>query len=193
MSDKDIIEVLIHSSSKPLTQKSLNYALKDKKVNLEDVLAMGLDHNLLPRAHVGGGREDINGIKTNTSHFVIEATLSESDSQRQMEAEPVPRHVARYIQNNDQQKTTAIFVARKLDYNNLVVLRNYKFSSWYDPNGSTVTESMDILPLTIKNIIFILENKFNLENLEILIDELISSEEKDGKVWYEKEVLEKFR
>ena len=35
MNDKDIIEVLIHSSSKPLTQKSLNYALKDKKVNLE--------------------------------------------------------------------------------------------------------------------------------------------------------------
>ena len=34
MSDKNIIEVLIHSSSKPLTQKSLDYALKDKKVNL---------------------------------------------------------------------------------------------------------------------------------------------------------------
>ena len=168
------------------------YWISDKKVKLEDVLAMGLDNNLLPRTHVGGGREDIRGIKTSSSHFVIEATLSESDSQRQMEAEPVPRHVARYIQSNKQEKTIAIFVARKLDYNNLVILRNYKFSPWYDSNGEIVTKSMDILPLTIKNIIFILENNINLEHIENLIDELISSDEKDGKVWYENEVAERF-
>lgn len=169
------------------------YWISDKKVKLEDVLAMGLDNNLLPRYHTGGGREDINGIKTNTSHFIIEATLSDSDAQRQMEAEPVPRHVARYIQNNDQQKTIAIFAARKLDPNNLVVLRNYKFSRWYDSDGQTVTQSMDILPLTIKDIIYILEMGITLEDLEATIDGLISSDQKDGKVWYEEEVSKKFR
>ena len=40
MSDKNIIEVLIHSSSKPLTQKSLDYALKDKKVNLAHLVKL---------------------------------------------------------------------------------------------------------------------------------------------------------
>lgn len=169
------------------------YWISDKKVKLEDVLAMGLDNNLLPRSHMKGGREDINGIKTNTSHFIIEATLSDSDAQRQMEAEPVPRHVARYIQNNDHQKTIAIFAARKLDPNNLVVLRNYKFSRWYDSDGQTVTQSMDILPLTIKDIIYILEMGITLEDLEATIDELISSGQKDGKVWYEEEVSKKFR
>tara|TARA_B100000959_G_C14963509_1_gene616767 strand:- start:376 stop:936 length:561 start_codon:yes stop_codon:yes gene_type:complete len=38
MQNKDIIEVLIHSSSKPLTQKSLNYALEGKKVNLDHIV-----------------------------------------------------------------------------------------------------------------------------------------------------------
>ena len=38
MNNKNIIEVLIHSSSKPLTQKSVNYALKDKKINLDSVV-----------------------------------------------------------------------------------------------------------------------------------------------------------
>ena len=169
------------------------YWISNKNVDLRDVLAMGLDDNLLPRYHMGGGREDISGIKTNKSHFVIEATLSESDSQRQMEAEPVPRHIARYIQKHDQQKTIAIFAARKLDLNNLVILRNYKFSPWYDPRGDIVTKSMDILPLTIKNIIFILENNINLDDLEDLANKLISSDEQDGKVWYENEVIRKFR
>ena len=169
------------------------YWISGKKVKLEDVLAMGLDNNLLPRSHMKGGREDINGIKTNTSHFIIEATLSESDAQRRMEAEPVPRHVARYIQNNDQQKTIAIFAARKLDFNNLVVLRTYKFRPWYDSDGQAVTQSMDILPLTIKDIIYILEMEITLEDLEATIDELISSDEENGKVWYEEEVSKKFR
>ena len=39
MDDKNIIEVLIHSSSQPLTQKSVDYAVKDKKINLKSIVS----------------------------------------------------------------------------------------------------------------------------------------------------------
>ena len=75
----------------------------------------------------------------------------------------------------------------------MVVLRTYKFRPWYDSDGQAVTQSMDILPLTIKDIIYILEMEITLEDLEATIDELISSDEENGKVWYEEEVSKKFR
>ena len=38
MKDIDIIEVLLHSSSKPLTQKAIDYVFKDRKVSLHKVV-----------------------------------------------------------------------------------------------------------------------------------------------------------
>ena len=42
------------------------------------------------------------GIKSESKDYIIEATLSDGDGQRKMEAEPVPRHLARYVLNNNK-------------------------------------------------------------------------------------------
>ena len=38
MNVKNIIEVLFHSTSSPLTQKDLNHVLGDNKIKLEDIV-----------------------------------------------------------------------------------------------------------------------------------------------------------
>ncbi len=161
------------------------YWVSEKQAKVSDILSSNLDANLLPKTHTAGGRADII-VKCNDKDYLIEATLSESDGQRQMEAEPVPRHLAKHILEVNPN-SLALFVAGKLDPNNLVVLRNYKFSPWYNQNGNKVNE-MDILPLSIENMIFILQQNMKFKTLEIQFNTLLNSENKDGFKWYINEV-----
>ena len=165
------------------------YWIFDKQIKLIDILDTGLDSNLLPKSHAAGGRADLI-LKSKTKHYLIEVTLSENDGQRKMESEPVPRHLARYILDKESN-SLAFFVAHRFDPNNLVVLRNYKFSRWY--SNDKHVPSMDIMPLSISNIIYILENKISFETIEKEINKLINSQTKDGKLWYENEVNKYFK
>lgn len=165
------------------------YWLSEKQVNISDILNPGLDANLLPRTHMAGGQADII-IHCKEKDYLIEATLSESDRQRQMEAEPVPRHLAKHILEVNSN-SLALFVAGQLDPNNLVVLRNYKFSAWYSSDGESV-ESMDILPLSVSNMIYLLKNETDFNNVEKKFNILLNSENKDGYKWYKDEVNKAF-
>ena len=117
---------------------------------------------------------------------MIEATLSDNDNQRKMEAEPVPRHLAKHILEVNAN-SIALFVAGQLDPNNLVVLRNYKFSTWY-ANVNNKVEGMNILPLTIANMIFLLKRTISFEEIDNQFDILLNSPTKDGYQWYINEV-----
>ena len=164
------------------------YWISEKKINITDVLDSGLDANLLPKTHASGGKADI-VVKSLARHYLIEATLSEKDGQRKMEAEPVPRHLARHILDGNTN-SLALFIAGELDPNNLVVLRNYKFQKWYG-NGMNV-DSMDILPLSIKNMIYLLKENLEFSEIEDKINTLLESKTTDGKVWYEQEINKEF-
>ena len=164
------------------------YWISDKKINLTEVLDSGLDANLLPKTHAGGGKADI-VVKSLARHYLIEATLSEKDGQRKMEAEPVPRHLARHILDGNKN-SLALFVAGELDPNNLVVLRAYKFLKWYGKEMDV--ESMDILPLSIKNMIYLLKENLEFSEFEDKVNTLLESETTDGKVWYEQEINREF-
>lgn len=117
---------------------------------------------------------------------MIEATLSENDGQRRMEAEPVPRHLAKHILEVNPNSLT-LFVAGQLDRNNLVVLRNYKFLPWYYSDEDSV-ETMNILPLSVSNMIYLLKNETNFNKLENKFEAVLNSETKDGFKWYTNEV-----
>ena len=162
------------------------YWISEGKVSLSDILGMRLDANLLPRSHAPGGRADV-VVKSLSTHYLIEATLSENDGQRQMEAEPVPRHLAHHIKQYNNE-TIALFVAGKLDPNNLVVLRSYKVLPWYYNSGSSKIDSMNIIPLTIKNFLYILREDIKLEEFESKLKKLLGSSSINGKEWYEKEI-----
>lgn len=164
------------------------YWISQKKIKVSDVLDSGLDSNLLPKTHAGGGKADI-VIKSLARHYLIEATLSENDGQRKMEAEPVPRHLAKHILEGNEN-SLALFVAGQLDPNNLVVLRNYKFSKWYGKDQSV--DSMDILPLSVENMIYLLKEEMDFELFESKVDELLGSQHRDGKEWYDNEIDKEF-
>ena len=161
------------------------YWLSEKQVKISDILNSGLDANLLPKTHTAGGQADI-VIRCKEKDYLIEATLSENDGQRKMEAEPVPRHLAKHILEVNSN-SLALFVAGKLDPNNLVVLRNYKFSPWYHSDGTNI-ESMNILPLSVSNMIYLLKNETHFNSLENKFETLLNSKTKDGFKWYTNEV-----
>lgn len=166
------------------------YWISEGKISLLDSLGMGLDANLLPKSHAPGGGADIE-ITSLPTHYLIEATLSENDGQRQMESEPVPRHLAKHL-IKEENEAMALFVAGRLDPNNLVVLRSYKFLPWYNTNGDDKIDSMNILPLTVENVIYILKEGLKFDDFESKAKELLSSTIMDGKIWYEKEVNREF-
>lgn len=161
------------------------YWLSEKQVEISAILNSGLDANLLPKTHTAGGKADI-VIRCKEKDYLIEATLSENDGQRKMEAEPIPRHLAKHILEVNSN-SLALFVAGQLDPNNLVVLRNYKFSSWYNSDGNSV-ETMNILPLSVSNMIYLLKKETNFNKLESKFEILLNSETRDGFKWYTNEV-----
>ena len=161
------------------------YWLSEKQVRISDILNSGLDANLLPKTHTAGGQADI-VIRCKGKDYLIEATLSDNDGQRKMEAEPVPRHLAKHILEVNPN-SLALFVAGQLDPNNLVVLRNYKFSSWYNSDGNSL-ETMSILPLSVSNMIYLLKKENDFNKLENKFETVLNSETKDGFKWYTNEV-----
>jgi hypothetical protein len=161
------------------------YWLSEKQVRISDILNSGLDANLLPKTHKAGGQADI-VVRCKDTDYLIEATLSDNDGQRKMEAEPIPRHLAKHILKVNPNSLT-LFVAGQLDPNNLVVLRNYKFSSWYNSDGNSV-ETMNILPLSVSNMIYLLKKENDFNKLENKFESVLNSETKDGFKWYTNEV-----
>lgn len=161
------------------------YWLSEKQVRISDILNSGLDANLLPKTHTAGGQADI-VVRCQDKDYLIEATLSDNDGQRKMEAEPVPRHLAKHILEINPN-SLAIFVAGQLDRNNLVVLRNYKYSPWYYSDEDSV-ETMNILPLSVSNIIYLLKHETDFNKLENKFETVLNSETKDGFKWYTNEI-----
>lgn len=161
------------------------YWLSEKQVKISDILNSGLDANLLPKTHTAGGQADI-VVRCKDKDYLIEATLSDNDGQRKMEAEPVPRHLAKHILEVNQN-ALALFVAGQLDRNNLVVLRNYKYSPWYYSDEDSV-EAMNILPLSVSNMIYLLKHEKDFNKLENKFEAVLNSETKDGFKWYTNEI-----
>jgi hypothetical protein len=161
------------------------YWLSEKQVRISDILNAGLDANLLPKTHTRGGQADI-VVRCQDKDYLIEATLSDNDGQRKMEAEPVPRHLAKHILEVNPN-SLALFVAGQLDRNNLVVLRNYKYSPWYYSDEDSV-ETMNILPLSVSNMIYLLKHETDFNKLENKFETVLNSETKDGFKWYTNEI-----
>lgn len=165
------------------------YWLSEKQVRISDILNSGLDANLLPKTHTAGGQADI-VVSCNDKDYLIEATLSDNDGQRKMEAEPVPRHLAKHLLEVNPN-SLALFVAGNLDRNNLVSLRSYKFNSWYQTDDIFV-KSMDILPLSVSNMIYLLKEETDFNKLENRFETLLNSETTDGFQWYRNEINSTF-
>ena len=166
------------------------YHLSNQQADLKKITRY-LDSSALPTTHMIGGEPDIE-FEFKDNSYLVEVTLSDKDGQRQMEAEPVPRHTAKFIKDTNNPDAICFFIAKNLDPNNLVVLRNYKFSKWYFPRRAESIDYMNIFPLEINDLIYCLESNLDLENILDKVNELVESREKDGWLWYENEIKKLF-
>ena len=161
------------------------YKISQRKGDLTEFLNLSLDVNLLPRRFAGGGNADI-VYKYDDHHLLIEVTLSDKNTQRKMELEPVSRHLGKYkIENGESHY--AVFIAPYLDPNVLVSFRSYKYLNYYNPsNTKQFTKGLKIIPLNIDDLITIINNKYTYQDIEIIFNKAFYNRENNGFIWYNK-------
>ena len=52
---------------------------------------------------------------------------------------------------------------------------------------------MDILPLTIENMIYLLQNEYKFDEIQSTFEDLVNSDLKDGFEWYKQKVNTTFK
>lgn len=170
------------------------YRFSNKRGNVLEYLKLSLDANLLPKTHASGGTADIVYEYSRTEEYpehkvLLEATLTESTSQRKNEMEPVSRHLMREIQENDNENTYAVFVANILQEE---VLSDFRSRKNYQFRGkSSVKTGLKIISLSIQDIIKLIKVKVQYSKLYGIFENAYKDTEINDLEWYEKLIKNK--
>ncbi len=170
------------------------YRFSNKRGNVLEYLKLSLDANLLPKTHASGGTADIVYEYSRTEEYpehkvLLEATLTESTSQRKNEMEPVSRHLMREIQENDNDNTYAVFVANILQEE---VLSDFRSRKNYQFRGkSSVKTGLKIISLSIQDIIKLIKVKVQYSKLYGIFENAYKDTEINDLEWYEKLIKNK--
>ena len=164
------------------------YRFSNRSGNILAYMKLSLDANLLPKTHAAGGMADIvyeyNETENYPEHRVLlEATLTESTSQRKSEMEPVSRHLMREIQENDNDNTYAVFVANILQEE---VLSDFRSRKNYQFRGkNSVKSGLKIISLSIRDIIKLINIKIQYSELYKIFDKAYKDTNINDLEWYE--------
>lgn len=170
------------------------YRFSNRSGNILEYMKLSLDANLLPKTHAAGGTADIVYEYNKTNDYpehkvLLEATLTESTSQRKNEMEPVSRHLMREIQENDNDDTYAVFVANILQEE---VLSDFRSRKNYQFRGkNSVKSGLKIISLSIRDIIKLINIKIQYSKLYKIFDEAYKDTNINDLEWYEKLVKNK--
>ena len=170
------------------------YRFSNRSGNILEYMKLSLDANLLPKTHAAGGTADIvyeyNRDEEYPEHKVLlEATLTESTSQRKNEMEPVSRHLMREIQENDNDDTYAVFVANILQEE---VLSDFRSRKNYQFRGkNSVKTGLKIISLSIQDIIKLINVKVQYSKLYGIFETAYKDTEINDLEWYEKLIKNK--
>lgn len=165
------------------------YRFSNRSGNILEYMKLSLDANLLPKTHAAGGTADIVYEYNKTNDYpehkvLLEATLTESTSQRKNEMEPVSRHLMREIQENDNNDTYAVFVANILQEE---VLSDFRSRKNYQFRGkNSVKSGLKIISLSIRDIIKLINIKIQYSKLYKIFDEAYKDTNINDLEWYEK-------
>lgn len=169
------------------------YKISNKKGNILKYMNLSLDANLLPKTHAGGGKADIVYKYENDSYpkhdLLIEATLSESTSQRSMEMEPVTRHLGENIKLTNNENDYTLFIAPVLDERLIMDFRNRRTYCYPKGNGEFIN-GLKIIPINIDILKDLLIKNVKYDYIYSWFDKAYKSKESDPK-WFEKEILKK--
>lgn len=175
------------------------YKISERKGKILDYMKLSLDANLLPRSHAGGGEADIVYEYDKTRHYpkhtlLLEATLSNRAGQRQMELEPVTRHLGQHLLESGDLSSYCVFVTTRLDINTLSDFRNRKTYTFYDTNNSSRrVKGMKITSLQTAELKTIIQKNKKYSELYSIFDEAykVDLSKLEADEWYQKYIVER--
>lgn len=174
------------------------YKISERKGKILDYMKLSLDANLLPKSHAAGGEADIVYEYDESKYYpkhtlLLEATLSNKAGQRQMELEPVTRHLGQHLLQNGNLNSYCVFATTRLDINTLSDFRNRKIFPYYDTDRKTKVKGMKITALQSSELKTIIKNNRKYNELYSIFDEAYKADlnELDVDEWYQKYITEK--
>jgi hypothetical protein len=108
-----------------------------------------MDGDLRPVGNAPSRRADI-VMSYRDFRLVTEVTLLESSRQYAAEGEPVIRHVYDVMKSHPDTKVYGLFIAPKIEIN---TLDHFQTGTWIDPNFPDEKVKVNVVPLTIKQLI----------------------------------------
>jgi hypothetical protein len=170
------------------------YVLSERDGEILEYMNLSLDADLMPKSHAGGGEADIvykyNATEKYPAHtLLIEATLSESGTQRRMEMEPVSRHLGDYQLFHLGETAYCVFVATFLHVNVIQDFLNRRSAPYYSSDGETHIEGMKIVPLATSELRRLLSENIVYSDLYDVFDNAYNNNEFNGRDWYENNMV----
>lgn len=167
------------------------YEISNREGNILKYMNLSLDADLLPKTHAGGGMADIvyeynENDKFPEHNLLLEATLSDSTTQRSMEMEPVSRHLGECIKESNNNNDYAILVAPKLDERLILDFRNMKTRA-YPLDNNQYTEGLKIIPIDINILKILLSNNVSYEKIYLWFEKAFRSSLPDP-LWFNEEI-----
>lgn len=147
-----------------------------------------IDQDYLPVGTAPGGGSDM-VFEFEDYVIAVEVTMSTNSRQEAMEGEPVRRHVADLVLNNEKP-VYGVFVANKIDSN---TAETFKIGVWYNQNDEKM--ALRIVPFTLRQFSVFFKFMFENENvnpdvfLELFNECFGAKDGKGGPEW--KQEIEK--
>ena len=153
------------------------YRISEYQGKILDYMNLSINNELLPRTHAGGGESDIVYEYSETEDYprhtlLIECTLMEGTTQRHGEMEPVSRHLANYMIDNDPNSYCA-FVANNLHASVISDFRGRKNTPYYR-NDDEHVDAMKIIPLHTREVRTVIEKGLKYRQLYHIFEEAFS-------------------
>lgn len=141
------------------------YYVSGETGDVLEYMNLSLGPDFLPKSHAGGGEADIvwqypaNPPVYDKHSLLIEVTLSEKESQRRMEMEPVSRHLGQYMLSHPTEvHSYCTFVTTYLDLNVISDFRGKKHQKFYNPaKRGEYVDGMKIIPIDTQMLCKILD------------------------------------
>lgn len=194
--DSDIIDKVGSEADIPTIFEYITavawYRISGYKGKILEYMNLSLDVNLLPRTHAGGGMSDIvykyeKSYSFSQHDLLIECTLMEGVTQRHGEMEPVSRHLANYMIDENPNAYCA-FVSNNLHASVISDFRMRKNSPYYR-NETEHVDGMKIIPLHTRELKAILKKEISYDRLYGLFEDAYTSEDiKSPPEWYRRKI-----
>lgn len=173
------------------------YKTSEREGKILDYMKLSLEADLLPKTHAAGGEADIvyeyqekPGVYP-AHTLLLEATLANSTAQRNMEMEPVSRHLGRHLLKTGNPYSYCIFSSNKLNINVMADFRCRKHMQYFDTaDYSRYVEGMKIIPVETTELKKIISSGRTYKELYPVFEEAYCSEEKLPQ-WYQEKIVDR--